>query len=497
MAPSIRPVRPVSLDDLLALAVDLDSGEEPGLLYLARDLLKVKDRAGFEQPLEANAAQQAFERRRGSNNIILKARQMGMTTWVAGRFFLKTITTRGTMTVQVAQTREAAEGIFRIAQRFWECLPEELRTGPLKRSRSNIRQMVFPALDSEFRVVSAADRNAGRGLTIHNLHCSELSRWPGNPGDTLAGLRAALVPGGELVLESTPFGAQGCFYNEWQQATQSGLVRHFFPWWMEPAYVATPVYDFTDDEQKLVQAHGVSPAQIGFRRTLEGGFRGLMSQEYAEDAERCFRATGVCCFEIGAIEDRMSELGAPYREAYHRTLHYFLPAQEGRRYLLAVDTAGGGPDGDHSVLQVIDRDSGLQCAELQRKIKPMELAHQVALLAREYNQALVIVERNNHGHGVISMLLLVERYEHIYRQQSGDGWLTTSVSRPRMIGLLGALLVEQPMLFHSRRLLAECRTFVDLANGSTGAAAGAHDDCVMAMAIAQQVRSDLLQGIKA
>ncbi len=73
--------------------------------------------------------QRAFERGAGRQNIVLKARQMGITTWVAGRFFLKTITARGVLTVQVAQTREAAEGIFRMVQRFWECLPEDLREG--------------------------------------------------------------------------------------------------------------------------------------------------------------------------------------------------------------------------------------------------------------------------------------------------------------------------------------------------------------------------------
>ncbi len=107
---------------------------------------------------------------KGAHNIVLKARQMGMTTWVAGRFFLKTITARGVLTVQVAQTREAAEGIFRMVQRFWEYLPEELREGPLRRSRANVGQMCFPELDSEFRMVSAGDEDAGRGLTMQNLH---------------------------------------------------------------------------------------------------------------------------------------------------------------------------------------------------------------------------------------------------------------------------------------------------------------------------------------
>src|SRR5271155_3633574 len=111
---------------------------------LAESLLRVRDREGVLRPLRANAAQAEFERRRGRQNIVLKARQMGVTTWVAGRFFLKTITARGVLTVQVAHTREAAEGIFRIAQRFWECLPEELRDGPLRRSVANAGQMCFP-----------------------------------------------------------------------------------------------------------------------------------------------------------------------------------------------------------------------------------------------------------------------------------------------------------------------------------------------------------------
>src|SRR6185312_9284499 len=196
-----------------------------------------------ERALKANAAKRAFERARGRQNIVLKARQMGVTTWVAARVFLKTITAAGVITVRVAHTQEAAEGILRVAQRFWECLPEDLREGPLRRSRANLGQMCFPELDSEFRVMSAGDQGAGRGLSVQNLHCSEVSRWPGDAAETLAGLRAALAPGGELVMESTPNGAYGCFYDEWTRADRygNGVVRHFFPWWMEEAYVAAPV----------------------------------------------------------------------------------------------------------------------------------------------------------------------------------------------------------------------------------------------------------------
>jgi hypothetical protein len=58
-----------------------------------------------------------------------------------------------------------------------------------------------------------------------------------------------------------------------------------------------------------------------------------------------------------------------------------------------------------------------------------------------------------------------------------------------MLELLAALLARSPELFQSRRLLEECRTFVRQENGRAEAEQGAHDDAVMAMAIAASVRA--------
>jgi hypothetical protein len=481
------------LDELLVLGRKMEL-EPASLSGAAEVLLRVRDREGVERPLRANTVQAAFERECGRQNIVLKARQMGITTWVAGRFFLKTITARGVLTLQVAQTREAAEGIFRIVQRFWECLPEELRTGPLRRSKANAGQMCFPELDSEFRVVSAGDESAGRGLTVQYLHCSEVSRWPGDAGATLAGLRAALAPGGELVMESTPNGAYGCFYEEWGRADgwQDGsVVRHFFPWWMEEAYVGAPVDGgLREDEQRLVMEHGLTAGQIGFRRGLEASYRGLRSQEFAEDAESCFKATGECCFEMEAVERRLREVGEPVETRRGGALQVWLPPMRNKEYLVAVDTAGGGADGDFAAVQVIELQSGLQCAELRQRLGTLELARVSAELAREYGGALLVVERNNHGAGVLAYLDSVERYARVYEQCGVAGWLTTAGNKPGMVSRIGAQLVESPWIFFSRRLLGECRTFVTMAGGRTGAVHGAHDDCVMAMAMAQAVRAE-------
>lgn len=462
-------------------------------MWLARALLRVRDRDGNVTPLKANRAQRAYERRRGHRNIVLKARQMGISTWIAGRFFLKTITRPGTLTVQVAHNREAAEQIFRIVHRFYEQLPDGLRTGALRASRANAGQILFSEIDSEYRVESAADLNAGRGMTIQNLHCSEVARWSGDVAGTMASLRAALVPGGELVLESTPNGAHGCFYEEWQRAEENGMVRHFFPWWIERAYVGSPVaaHEWTMEERALAEEFGLQPEQIGFRRHIASSFRGMAAQEYAERPEACFLASGHCVFDLECIGKRALEVHEPLEKRANEQFWIWYPPQAGRRYIIGVDPAGGGTNGDYAVLQIVEQRSGLQCAELRGNLNPRELAKKAAALAKEYNDALLAVERNNHGLAVLAYLNTVERYPAIYEQRGVPGWLTTAVSRPEMIETLGAMLVDKPGIFSSSRLLAECRTFVRRSDGRTEAAGGCHDDCVMAMAIALQVRAEL------
>ena len=89
-----------------------------------------------------------------------------------------------------------------------------------------------------------------------------------------------------------------------------------------------------------------------------------------------------------------------------------------------------------------------------------------------------------------------ERYKRVYAQGREAGWLTSAASKPEMTARLGSLLEQSPEMFKSRRLLGECRTFVGGERGKTGAANGAHDDLVMAMAVAQAVRAETMRGLR-
>jgi len=457
-------------------------------------LLKVRSKTKGLVLLKPNRAQREYSLRCSKRNVVLKARQLGITSYVAARYFIQTITQPGTLTVQVAHNQESAEEIFKIVHRFWENLPEAMRNGALVRSRANVRQIAFPRLDSEYRIATAADPNAGRGMTIHNLHCSEVARWPRDGEETLASLRAAVPEDGEVVLESTPNGAGGIFYEEWQRAGETGYTKHFFPWWFEESYrvragrsQTCPHTSVIEEEIGLIQSAGLDLEQIGWRRENWARLRGLAPQEFAEDDVSCFRASGECVFDLDAIELALAGRGEPLEERENARLAIWFPAQAGKHYIVGVDPAGGGSEGDYACAQVIERRSGIQCAELCGHFPPRELAQKLMELGRDYNDALLVVERNNHGYGVLAHLR-AEGWLNVYHEGGQDGWLTSAVSRPAMIENLAAVLATEPTLFRSPRLLNECRTFVRLADGSSGAMVGAHDDCVMAMAIALGAR---------
>jgi hypothetical protein len=83
--------------------------------------------------------------------------------------------------------------------------------------------------------------------------------------------------------------------------------------------------------------------------------------------------------------------------------------RSGCRYIVAADSAGGG-EGDFAAVQVIDQDTGLQCAELQERLRPIGAGEGCGGVAKEYHGALIAVERNNHGARCWRIIETSERY---------------------------------------------------------------------------------------
>jgi hypothetical protein len=293
--------------------------------------------------------------------------------------------------------------------------------------------------------------------------------------EALVSLRAAVRPNGEIALESTPNGAGGIFYEEWRHADETGYVRHFLPWWLERAYQRNVgIGDPTEDERALMEQCGLDEGQIAYRREIRANFRGLAAQEYAEDAESCFLASGDCVFDVDKVQEKLrgcdsNNDGGAFESRDGGRLLGWWPSAAGRQY--------------------IDRKDGRQCAELHGHFTPAELAARVAELGHEYCDALIAVERNNHGHAVLAHLTAA-KYPNLFSQGNQLGWLTSVASRPGMIEHLAIVVASDADTLQSPRLLRECRSFVRHPDGSSRAAAGAHDDCVMAMAIALAAKAE-------
>jgi hypothetical protein len=162
--------------------------------------------------------------------------------------------------------------------------------------------------------------------------------------------------------------------------------------------------------------------------------------------------------------------------------------------------------GDYCAAVVYDWIDGTDVAELHGHWAPDQYANLLAILCLRYNNALLGVERNNHGHAVLLALQQIEHYPNLYRHNEYDqiarkvlarppGWQTSSKSKPIMIDGLAVAIREmggsEPARppYRNKYFVTECRTYtVDGHTGNTGASGSMHDDRIIAYAIAEQIR---------
>lgn len=172
----------------------------------------------------------------------------------------------------------------------------------------------------------------------------------------------------------------------------------------------------------------------------------------------------------------------------------YKPPEAGVPYVIGCDTAGDGSDS--FVAQVLDNRTGEQVAVLRQTYDEDLFAKQVYCLGMHYNTALIGVETNYSTFPVMELERL--RYPKQYVRESIDdythkvkksyGFQTNSKTRPVIIAGLVEVVRESVELICHTTTLEEMLTFVRNEDGRAEAEAGAHDDCVMALAIAHYIR---------
>ncbi|MBQ7344760.1 MAG: PBSX family phage terminase large subunit [Oscillospiraceae bacterium] len=166
----------------------------------------------------------------------------------------------------------------------------------------------------------------------------------------------------------------------------------------------------------------------------------------------------------------------------------------GRPYVVGGDTAGDGSD--WFVGQVLDNITGVQVAVLRHQYDEDTYAKQMYCLGKYYNDALLALEANYSTYPVKMLDLM--GYRQLYVREVEDdfdgkirhafGFRTDRVTRPVIISELIRMMRDNIALINDEDTLLEMLTFVRNEKLRAEAEEGAHDDCIMALAIAYYVR---------
>ena len=163
-------------------------------------------------------------------------------------------------------------------------------------------------------------------------------------------------------------------------------------------------------------------------------------------------------------------------------------------YVLGGDTAGEGSD--KFVGQVIDNRTGKQAATLRHTYDEDVYTRQMYCLGTYYNEALIGIEVNYSTYPVMELERLGYKNQYVretmddytHRLRKAYGWRTDTKTRPVLIAELIKAVRDDISSVSDKATLEEMLTFVRSESWKPEAEAGAHDDCIMALGIAHQIR---------
>lgn len=458
--------------------------------------------------------------------IILKARQLGFSTATEGIFFKETVTKSNINTAIVAHKEDSTRNLFNMSKLMYDQLPDAIK--PSKKA-SNAQELVFDnengtGLKSKIKCFTAGGKGIGRSDTLNNLHLSELAFWTGDKKETLTGLLQAVPndPDTMVVIESTANGFE-YFKELWDDsvAGKNDFVPVFIGW-NELIDYQMPYtgFELTKEEKELQKTFGLTLEQLTWRRWCIANNCGndiqQFKQEYPITPEEAFISTGKCYFEQENIIKRIQEVKdiKPVQQGYFDfdynglkiTKIKWVEDKEGAikiyekpkkyyPYVLAGDTAGEGSD--YFIGQVLDNTDGSQVAVLRQELDEISYTRQMYCLGMYYNKALIGIEANYSTFPIQelerlkypSQYVRVKEDKYTKKTEKSYGFKTTTVSRPRILGQLQAIVKESIELLVDIGTLKEGLTFIKNEKGRAEAQQGYHDDLIMALAIAYDIRT--------
>ena len=410
---------------------------ERARILLSKLLIKDRDR-GISVPFILNPNQlrahrmilEHYEKFKSVRVLILKARRVGMSSYIDGLATMHCLARAQAHAMIVAHLKEVAEmGLFRVPRDLAASLNDRM-PGSVEIQTKSLK---FPHTlgTSNLDIATAGSVGAGRGLTLSFLHLSECAQYPGQ--DSFLSILPAVSKADDtfVALESTAQGRTGIgetFYEYWNGAhltghRWNGFTPIFLSWLDDPACHRpeseaedAPATDF--EKELMGKPFNASRSQIAWMRmVLEGECRGselMFNQEYPHTASVAFVATGDPAFTQEEIRYAMSTKavkkdirkghferdgrGAKWVENPRgKTFLYEYPEPRAW-YYIGVDCARGieqetgRATGDFAAYVVLNGTTGNIAARFCDWVNPIEMAADVDAAGRYYNNAMMNIE---------------------------------------------------------------------------------------------------------
>lgn len=455
-------------------------------------LYYIRNKKAQTIPFKLNWAQKQLLLSKSRNNMVLKARQLGVSTYYLLKYLDLTMFNRNFTCGIIAHSRESLEKLFRVIKFGYEKFSMPEIKPPLARGGGSKYEFYFPSINSRIYVSLEV-----RSESINALHVSEYGLMK-NKDRYNASVDAVPIDG-EISIESTPFGTNH-FHDDWVDP-ENPFVKHFFPWFghkenmvnnlPKEKIVRTPEEKAL---QKKADKFGVvlNDRQIAWRRfKIKQKGRSSFLEEHPEDDITCFLLSGEAVMDLELLS-LLKDKCLPAIKAPNKHIKIFKERIPGHTYVIGADTAEGLVGKDYSAAVVLDKNTREQVATLRGHMKPKVFAEKLVELAGYYKstqdfEPQLAVERNNHGHAVILWLEEELNYPNLFTHNDDRvGWKTNSVTRPIMLDTFIDAVEEQEVKIYDPVIINEAMKLIDN-NGKTEAMEGHHDDAVIATSIALQL----------
>ncbi len=490
------------------------------------NLYYIKDKQGMIVKFKLKDFQRRLLKTYAPRNIILKARQMGFSTFIA-LFFLDSCLFRENISAAIVADKEKnGKNIFKKIEFAWSNFDSELKKSLELISTS----------DSTTEMAWSNGSSVIVGTTIHSgtyqlLHISELGPLCASSPEKAEDVMKSALPtvpdeGGIVFIESTAEGEGNEFHErcleamakkERIDATKEQEVPerlspmdfqfNFFPWYEEPSYKMEGEYPFP---REIIEYFKTLERQINLKLSQEQktwyslkaqGLKRRMKEQYPSTPDEAFLSSGNKLFDPELLQKKAeAEVRRPIEVINNLVIFkHYIPSHA---YGIGGDVAlGSGLDS--STACIIDFTTNEVVATYaSNTVDPVVFAYELARMGRMYGGCIIAPEANNIGH--TTCVKLSEIYPNIYRYELKGydtvtqtirlGWITNVATKPRMLYELAEAFFDdvKPLIVPDAMILREARLYNKEDTMVTTAIAEMkttrHFDLLIACAIGWQLR---------